>query len=186
MKRADFDLHVLPKLGGAPLSEEPKKKSARRKSVVVRAPVFCTRCGSYEHTADQPRAGSEREFECEVKYSPGQRFAVAVRTSNEQNGAHGHWGDKAKKRDLVRQAVGAAWKAAGIKLRPAGYRVTITRISNPLADKLNLQAFLKSVIDEVAARMGVDDSTPLVEWKLEQELGRPERPAVRIEVEELP
>lgn len=166
--------------------EEPKKKSPRQKSVLVKAPIFCTRCGSYEHTAEQARAGSDREFECEVKYSPGQRFAVPVRTSNEQNGPHGFWAAKSKKRNLIRQAVGEAWKAAGIKLRACGYRVTITRISHPLADRLNLGSFLKSVIDEIAARMGVDDSSPLVEWKLEQKIGKPELPAVRVEVEELP
>lgn len=168
-------------LGEKPIPEKPKKKSSRQKSVVVKSPIFCTRCGSYEHEVPQ-----ERDYECPGKdIHAGRMFAVPVRTSNEQNGAHGVWQVKAKKRDLVRQAVGAAWKATGIKLRPAGYRVTITRLA-PLVDAMNLDACLKSVIDEIAARMGVDDSSALVEWARRQEPRRPEEPAVRIEVEELP
>lgn len=207
MKRADFELQILPRLlpaarkealrqlGAAPLSEEPKKKSSRQKSVLVKAPIFCSRCGSYDH----------REPDCQharmvsTSFSPATgltkieavtdigivSFAVPVRTSNEQNGSHGFWAAKSKKRNLIRQAVGEAWKAAGIVLRPAGYRVTITRLA-PLVDPMNLDACLKSVIDEVAARMGVDDSSPLVEWVRQQERHPQDQPAVRVEVEELP
>lgn len=160
---------------------QPKKKSVRRESVVVKAPIFCTRCGSYEHCA------GDCPYTSPMAIAKAQGFAVPVRTSSEQNREMGkHWSVHAGKRSQVRDAIGKAWLAAGIVLRPAGYRVTITRISHPLADALNLQSCLKSVVDEVAARMRVDDDSPLVEWKLERELGKPGLPAVRVTVEEMP
>lgn len=201
MKRADFELQILPRLppaarkealrqlGAAPLSEEPTKKSSRQKSVVVKAPVFCSRCGSYEHDKNEPKCAlphiqaSIDAFD--ARRLPKAIFAVPVRTTNEQNGAHGFWAAKAKKRDLVKAALREGWKAAGISLRPR-YRVTVTRISHPLADLINLGTCLKSVCDEIAGRMRLDDDSPLIEWKLQRELGQPERPAVRVEVEELP
>lgn len=195
MKRADFEALVLPRLGPEarkaalrqlgekPIPEKPDKKISRQKSVLVKAPIFCTRCGSYDHVS---RLCLEAALESEFGTGKKQVFAVPVRTENEQNRTMGlHWNVKAGKRNLIRKAIGAAWKAAGITLRPVGYRVTITRLA-PLVDPMNLDSCLKSAIDEVAARMGVDDASPLVEWVRRQEPRRPEHPAVRIEVEELP
>lgn len=167
--------------GGAPSPGKPAK-SARQKPVVVKALIFCRRCGSYKH---ETRLCLEASLESDFGVGKKTVFAVPVRTTNPQNGTHGNWAPKSKKRNLVKQAISRAWKEAAPLLR-ARYRITLTRISSVPADKHALHDFLKSVVDQCAAEMKIDDASPLVEWVFGQEPGEAEKPAVRIEVEELP
>jgi hypothetical protein len=162
-----------------------KARRPARKPVVVRADVFCTRCGSYQHQRQDDPAPCALVREPASGGVPAQTFAGAVRTENVANGAHGHHFAEAGRRDRVRTAIGNAWRAAAIHVRPR-YRVTLTRISASELDPQNVDGALKQVFDEVAARLKVDDATPLIEWVRKQERGEPGRPAIRIEVEELP
>lgn len=59
--------------------------------------------------------------------------------------------------------------------------ITLTRIGPRELDTDNLASALKAVRDGIAARLAVDDATPLIRWDYRQEKGEP---AVRVEVSE--
>jgi hypothetical protein len=46
--------------------------------------------------------------------------------------------------------------------------VTMTRLSAGTLDDDNLRGSLKAVVDGIADRLGVDDASPLVEWRYAQ------------------
>lgn len=181
-----------------PLAEAattPAKKRKARQSVLVRAEVFCTRCGSYEHTSPSlsmstPELGAPSYscFAAAGAFLAGHgltRFAVPLKTVNEANRLAGqHWGKKARTRKAAHRHIGAGWEAHRPALRPL-LRVTMTRISNGELDSDGLQGALKAVRDEIARKLRVDDKTMLIEWAYGQERGRPGLPAVRIDLEEL-
>jgi hypothetical protein len=66
---------------------------------------------------------------------------------------------------------------------PLPATVTLTRISARRLDGDNLQRAFKAVRDEVAALLGVDDGSPLVEWLYAQEKStRPKQSTIRIDI----
>lgn len=168
------------------------KRRPSRKPVVVKAERFCIRCGSYDHREDD---GARTDFgdllRADCSLHPGMRaepfvgFAVAVRTENVANGSHGTnpFAENGR-RDRVKHAIREGWKLAGIRIK-ARYRVTLTRISAGALDDDNLRLALKSARDSIAACIGIDDKSPIVEWAYQQEIGAKGLPAVRIEVDTL-
>lgn len=101
-------------------------------------------------------------------------FAVRVRTHNRLNGTHGHWSTIAKARRTERTATAMAWYSAmGPGVRPVlPVLVTLTRLSpgsRPMDEPDGLSSALKSIRDEVARHLGVDDADPRITWKYAQE-----------------
>jgi hypothetical protein len=59
-------------------------------------------------------------------------------------------------------------------------RIWMTRISPRQLDSDNLAAALKAVRDGIASWLRIDDGSPLVEWRYEQEKG--DEPCIRVEI----
>lgn len=102
-----------------------------------------------------------------------------MRTRNPVNGSHGHWAAIAAERKQQRIWVAWRWREAGMprQLEP-GQVVCLTRLSPGTLDDDNLRPALKSVRDQVAAELGIDDKLPV--WRYAQE--KAPRHAVRIEL----
>lgn len=106
---------------------------------------------------------------------------IPVRTVSEMN-ARGHWRIRANRFKNQRLAVLAGIGLRGLPPLPA--RVVITRIGKRLLDSDNLAGSAKAIRDEVAARYGVDDGSPLYEWVYCQEIGK--EFAIRIDITPAP
>lgn len=104
-----------------------------------------------------------------------------LRLRNPLNGSHRHWSGPASERKSQRAAVGwALVRAYGSGPPPVlPCVVTITRVGPRALDDDNLAASCKSVRDEVATWLRVDDRSPSVTWAYRQERGPY---AVRVEV----
>jgi hypothetical protein len=102
---------------------------------------------------------------------------LPLRTTNPNNGSHGHWAVQAKKR--ARERMGAAMVLRTIHAPPMPCVVELARISPRRLDSDGLRAALKSVRDEVAIWIGLpvnvrghaEDSDPRVFWKYTQGKG---------------
>lgn len=64
--------------------------------------------------------------------------------------------------------------------------IQITRIAPRALDSDNMVASAKSVRDGVADWLGVDDGSPLIDWRYAQERGKPKTYGVRIQFTEWP
>jgi hypothetical protein len=101
-----------------------------------------------------------------------------------------HWTVRHQRAKVQREAVWGCWMAlsCGIRMEfraalASGRKLLVTmtrRAPSPLDDD-NLLGALKSVRDEVAERLGVDDRSPLVVWGYAQEKARIPMVMVRIE-----
>lgn len=91
-------------------------------------------------------------------------FLVPIRTKNPLNGNQGSWRAVHGKRLKEREAVGLLWPRRAL-LPPFPLVVHLERHapSSGLDDD-GLQASLKSVRDQVAEELGVDDRDPRVRW----------------------
>jgi len=103
------------------------------------------------------------------------------------NMGHGreHWG--ARRARVKRERTATALVLTPWRHHAWGFPLTVTlvRIAPRALDaEDNLTAALKSVRDEVAAQLGVDDRDARVRWLYGQERGAVREYAVRIEVEE--
>lgn len=87
-----------------------------------------------------------------------------------------HWAVKARRvkgqRDKVRLLC-PRWTGGPLLV------VELVRVSPRPLDDDNLRGALKAHRDGIAARLGVDDGSPLVEWRYSQEKGEP---CVRVSV----
>ena len=113
------------------------------------------------------------------------RVMVPIRTVSVAN-LREHWAVKAKRTRAEREAV--AWGLRPLlRDEPLGAwvpgTVTITRIAPRRLDDDNAVRAQKSVRDEVAAQLGVDDRDPRVTWRVEQRRGRVREYAVEILIE---
>ncbi len=104
------------------------------------------------------------------------RFVVPVKAPSLTNQRE-HHAVRHKRTDAQRSATRRRWP--GYEGGPL-LVVRLTRTAPRRLDDDNVQAALKSVRDEVAALLRVDDASPLVRWEYGQEQG-PED-AVRVEV----
>lgn len=91
-------------------------------------------------------------------------ITIPLRASTSQN-ARLHWAAMAKVRK--REKAAALAKLPRHLIRPV-IAVTLTRAAPRRLDDDNLAGCLKGVRDGVAARLGIDDGSPLVVWKYEQ------------------
>lgn len=89
---------------------------------------------------------------------------IPLRASTSQN-ARLHWAALAKVRKREKGAVMA--KLPRHLIRPV-IAVTLTRCAPRRLDSDNLAGCLKGIRDGVAARLGIDDGSPLIVWKYEQ------------------
>ena len=92
-----------------------------------------------------------------------------------------HWAAKAR---LVKQQR----RSAALLMRslvgdpPSGpMAITLTRVGARVLDKDNLAACFKGAQDGVADWLGIDDGSPLLDWRYEQRTGKPHGVRVRIE-----
>lgn len=87
-------------------------------------------------------------------------FFVAMRTKGGLN-AREHWRVRHKRVKLEREVVAFSWpRASGARIRPplpVDVHLVRVKAQGRLLDDDNLQGALKSVRDEVAAQLGVDD-----------------------------
>ncbi|RKH11983.1 hypothetical protein D7X74_24495 [Corallococcus sp. CA047B] len=98
------------------------------------------------------------------------RFVVPVRTVNTANRRE-HPMARHKRAKGQREATDLLWPGWS---GPALLVVRLTRVSPKLLDKGdNLPIALKSVRDEVAKQLRLDDGSPLVRWVYEQAKGEP-------------
>lgn len=109
-------------------------------------------------------------------------FELEIKTPNRSNGDRVHWAVIAKERKNQRRAVGL--KCPPLKPDPA-LVVTLTRRSSGTLDDDGLRTALKSARDAIAAKLRVDDATPLVRWEYRQEPAPPGRQALHVRVESL-
>lgn len=82
----------------------------------------------------------------------------------------GHWSVTHKRNKVQQEIVGAA--LLGVNLwhwveRPL--RITVTRRGPKRLDTDNCVSSAKGCIDAVAASLGIDDGSPEIEWRVEQE-----------------
>jgi soluble lytic murein transglycosylase-like protein len=119
--------------------------------------------------------------------SPLVSFTVPIHTPSLSN-LREHWSARAKRARLHRLATMAAWanatmreredRAAAKKLAArirAGepLTITLTRISPRKIDSSNCGAALKSVVDQVAEELGINDGDERHTWSFRQRKGEP-------------
>lgn len=91
-----------------------------------------------------------------------------------------HWAAKAERVKAQRKAAMLKcpkWTAGPVLV------VTLTRVAPRELDSDNLASAMKGIRDGIAARLGVDDGSKLVEWRYAQEVGPA---AVRVAVDARP
>jgi hypothetical protein len=91
-----------------------------------------------------------------------------------------HWRALARIKKQQRDAVAMALSVRK-PLPPLPATVTFTRIGKRMLDSDNLQGAFKAARDQVADMMGVDDGSPLWEWRYEQRTGK--EYGIEIEIE---
>lgn len=106
--------------------------------------------------------------------------------------SRGHWAPKAKRIALERQAVALAFKSRGARSdlgvakgcnTEGKWVVTLTRVAPRALDDDNLVGRLKSVRDEVAKVLGIDDRrVDLLRFEYAQRKGPPKHHAVEVEL----
>ncbi len=110
-------------------------------------------------------------------------LTLPIKTVNESNGSHGHWGKKSARRASHRTAVWASMSGKPLPALPI--TVTLTRISaGELDEHDNLRGAMKAVVDQIAEQYGIADKDKRIEWKYEQLTGPRRYYAVRVRIEE--
>ena len=112
-------------------------------------------------------------------------FEVPIRTVSLYNQRE-HWAARYRRTKEEREAVHATWLEEMTVWRwhvPIPCTVTLTRIAPRELDDDNLRGALKSVRDEIALLMGLDDRDPRVFWRYEQERASKGDYSVRVEID---
>lgn len=106
---------------------------------------------------------------------------LPIRTVSEAN-AHTHWRVRQSRAKLQRTAARmlGANAVRGVVLPCI---VTLTRVAPGMLDSDNLAGSQKHVRDGLADALGIDDGSPLVEWRYAQRKGAPRAYAVEIQIE---
>jgi hypothetical protein len=112
------------------------------------------------------------------------RVLLPIKTLSEAN-LREHWGKRArrakKQREAARMYVRARLLCAGIILN-SHLTISLTRIAPRALDSDNLAGSLKAVRDGIADALGMNDGSPLLEWRYFQTKGRPREYAVLVEI----
>lgn len=107
---------------------------------------------------------------------------LPIKITSPANGSHGHWAADAKRRKDQRTIT--KWGLHPLPKPPLPVVVTLVRIGVRDLDTDNLAGGFKSVRDEVAAWLGVGDSTrDPITWVYEQQRGERGQYACRIKIE---
>lgn len=93
-----------------------------------------------------------------------------------------HWRKKYARKKAIKSAVWAFWPHAEPTPEPP-YRVTLTRIGQKALDPDNLANSFKSLQDQVAKQLGIDDGSDQVTWRYKQKATGKRVYGVRIEIE---
>lgn len=111
-------------------------------------------------------------------------FDVPIKIESEMN-KRDHWSVRKKRFDAQRTAVWAAWprKRGKVVTLAVPVLVTLTRVGKRRLDSDNLAGGFKSVRDEIARILGVDDGSPKIRFAYEQTTGKAYAASVRIEPE---
>ena len=124
-------------------------------------------------------------------------FTVPIRIESELN-CRDHWATRKRRKDKQREAVYWGYRGAipqsGTLLSkcpfPAYARlvVTLTRIApRRITDEHdNLRSGWKGVVDLLAELLNADDGDGRIQWRYEQEKGRPKEYAARVRIESAP
>lgn len=109
-------------------------------------------------------------------------FELPYHLPSAGNARDSHW--RVRHRRIKSERGGAcaaarAWGARDLKLPVV---VTITRVAPRQLDSDNMSTAAKGLRDGIADALGVNDRDPRVEWRYQQEQGRPA--AVRVEIAE--
>ena len=112
---------------------------------------------------------------------PDGAVLIPVKTVPGLN-AREHWRVRAKR---VKNERGITWGLIyhKVKTAPLPIIVTMTRVSAGELDGDNLQGALTGVRDSIADAYGVDDRTPLIEWRYAQQKCKKGLFGVIVEVE---
>jgi len=105
-----------------------------------------------------------------------KQFTIPLRTYSLANQRE-HWAKRAKRCKAERDAARLMCPPFDLPCE-----VTITRIAPRGLDDDNLRGAGKAIRDGIADRLGVDDRSPLVEWRYAQRRGKPKEYAVLIEL----
>lgn len=100
-------------------------------------------------------------------------FQVPIKATFTLNSRE-HWAARARKRKLERIAVAVAMRTAAAQRwfdPEGGVLVTLTRVGPRKLDSDNVQGALKSVRDEIALQLGMDDGDDQISWIYEQAKG---------------
>ena len=107
---------------------------------------------------------------------------LPIKITSPLNGSQGKWWDK--KDRVKRERTIVKWGLMPLPKPPLPVVVTLTRIGVRDLDTDNLAGGFKSVRDEVAAWLGVGDSTrDPITWVYEQQRGERGQYACRIKIE---
>lgn len=90
-----------------------------------------------------------------------------------------HWAKKAKQTKALRYAM--AIVPAGMS-RHLPLIVTMTRVAPRTLDDDNATSACKAVRDGIASKIGIDDRSPLVTWRVQQRKGAPHYYGLEIEI----
>jgi len=104
------------------------------------------------------------------------KIELPIATVSEAN-RRDHWATKARR---VKAQRNVTWALCPVYPLPC--IVTLTRVAPRPLDCDNNVSSMKAVRDGIAARLGVDDRSPLVEWRYAQAKGKPA--AVIVEFQE--
>jgi hypothetical protein len=97
------------------------------------------------------------------------QIKMPIRTVSELN-MREHWAAKHKRRKKQREDFFVLWRQAKPPEISLPCRVTFTRFASKCLDVGdNLNSAFKSLRDELCAILGVDDSSPLIDWQYRQE-----------------
>lgn len=107
---------------------------------------------------------------------------IPIRTVSITN-VREHWAVRHRRAKAQREAVRLIWQTVVKKRRvELPCVVILTRIAPGLLDSDNLPASMKSVRDEIADLLGVDDRDPCVAWHYRQERSKRGQYTVRVDI----
>lgn len=89
-----------------------------------------------------------------------------------------HWAVKARRVRLHRHKA-----CALVPFHPLPCVVTLIRIAPRALDDDNLASGFKAIRDGIADRLGVDDRSPLVQWRYSQRPGKPKQYSAIVRIE---
>lgn len=100
------------------------------------------------------------------------RLAIPIRTVSLAN-EHEHWRRRHKRSKAERLEMRCAWLKAFERPMCGGETavVRLTRVAPRALDSDNLPPSMKSIRDELAACLGLDDRDPRITWEYSQEKG---------------